>query len=357
MAMRKETATRASVTPRLNASAPERASSTIASATACGSGSRRGPASSEPAYQAAISSTSEMSRAPTLIPRGRPVERAGRKLARWADQLHAGDLGKDEVEGTCVGFFFGKGPAHDAFAVALAIDCKRVGVDGANAPRKSLPFGLRRSEDFFRLTGGVEKAVDGGSVARGPGTVEGIADDRDRPLGAEALHDTVHGDGALEPFAFELGAEVPEGQGGVDLALQRLLRQQRRRAVDDRRLLAEIDAGAPRQCLQQEPALVERAARNGELLALEIGDVSDGRLPRHHDGAERARRRMEDQAVAERALPRHPQPVREHEIGRAALERDLAGLGRGELDGLDLEIEPAIEAMRLDDVELPRQRP
>ena len=44
MAIANETATRASVAPRLNASAPERASLTIASATDCGSGSMRGPA-------------------------------------------------------------------------------------------------------------------------------------------------------------------------------------------------------------------------------------------------------------------------------------------------------------------------
>src|SRR5262249_51151498 len=67
MAMTKATATRASVVPRLKASAPERASSTIAIATACGSGSMRAPASCEPAYQAAINSASETSRATKFL--------------------------------------------------------------------------------------------------------------------------------------------------------------------------------------------------------------------------------------------------------------------------------------------------
>ena len=65
---------------------------------------------------------------------------------------------------------------------------------------------------------------------------------------------------------------------------------------------------------------------------------------------------IEHEIVAERALARDPQPVRQHHVGRAALERDLAGFGRGELERLDLQVGFAVEAMRLDDVELPRQR-
>ena len=113
----------------------------------------------------------------------------------------------------------------------------------------------------------------------------------------------------------------------------------------------EIDPRASRQPLQQQPALVERAAGDGELAALEIGDLVDRRPRRRHHGAERARRRIEDEVVAERAFARDPQPVRQHHVGRAALERDLAGLGRGELERLDPQIGFAVEAVRLDDVE------
>ena len=38
----------------------------------------------------------------------------------------------------------------------------------------------------------------------------------------------------------------------------------------------EIDAGALRQRLQQQPAFVERAAGHAELLALEIADAAIG---------------------------------------------------------------------------------
>ena len=80
------------------------------------------------------------------------------------------------------------------------------------------------------------------------------------------------------------------------------------------------------------------------------------RVRRHHDGAERARRRIEYEAVAERALTRDPQPVRQHHVGGAALERDLAGFGRGKLDGVDLQTGFAVEPVRPDDIEFPRQR-
>src|SRR5262249_23530828 len=100
-----------------------------------------------------------------------------------------------------------------------------------------------------------------------PRAVEGVADERYRPLRPEAPYDVIHGNGALVPLAFEIGAEIPKCQRGVGLALQRFLRQQRRRAVDDRRLFLEIKPAAARQRLQQEPALVERAAGNGKLPA------------------------------------------------------------------------------------------
>ena len=92
MASAKATATRASVAPRLKASAPERASLTIMSATACGSGSMRGPASCAPTYQAAISSASETAATPRSLLR--PVEGAAVELARRAHQLGAADLGQ-----------------------------------------------------------------------------------------------------------------------------------------------------------------------------------------------------------------------------------------------------------------------
>src|SRR5262249_56138031 len=91
----------------------------------------------------------------------------------------------------------------------------------------------------------------------GPRAVEGVADERYRPLRTEGFHDVIHADRACVSLAFEIGTEIPKRQRGLGLALQRLLRQQRRRAVDDRRLLLEIEAAAARQPLQQAPALVD----------------------------------------------------------------------------------------------------
>jgi hypothetical protein len=88
--------------------------------------------------------------------------------------------------------------------------------------------------------------------------------------------------------------------------LQRLLRQQWRRAVDNGRLLLEIQTGAARQRLQQQPAFVEWAAGNGKLLAAEIDDRPDQRLSGHHHRAERARRGIKDEIIAERTLARDP---------------------------------------------------
>ncbi len=160
----------------------------------------------------------------------------------------------------------------------------------------------------------------------------------------------------LKSLAFELGAEIPECERGIGLALQRLRRQERRGAVDDGRLPLEVETGAARKRLQQQPALVERAAGNGELSALEIGDVADRRLRWHHHGAERAGRGVEYQAIAQGTLARNPEPVRKHEIDRAAFERDLAGFGRGEFERFDREARLAVEAVRLDDIHFPRQR-
>src|SRR5262249_55446215 len=151
-----------------------------------------------------------------------------------------------------------------------------------------------------------EEALDGRSVAPGPRAVEGVADERYRALRPEGFHDVIHGDRACVSLGFEIGAEIPKRQRGIGLALQRLLRQQRQRAVYERGLFLEIEAAAARQRLQQEPALVERAAGNGELPASEIDDLPDRRSCRHHHRAERARRGIKDEVVAERTLARDP---------------------------------------------------
>src|SRR5262245_33770650 len=174
MAITKATATRARVAPRLTASAPERASSTIASATVSGSGSSRAPAIREPAYQAAISSASETSRAAKFVPRllrGRAIERARRQLTRRPDQLGAADLGQHAIERARIRLLLGKRPAHDPLAVAHPIDRKRGRVGDANAPGEPLPFRFGAGEKLLGLQRGVEETVHGRAVACAPAAV------------------------------------------------------------------------------------------------------------------------------------------------------------------------------------------
>ena len=117
---------------------------------------------------------------------------------------------------------------------------------------------------------------DQGQFGFDAGVTEIADTDLDR-VGRESVgsHDLVHRHGALEPFAFQFRAEVPEGQRRVGLPLQRFLRQQRRRTIDRRGLLPKINAGAARERLQQQPAFVDGATGNRNGLAFEIVDGAD----------------------------------------------------------------------------------
>ncbi len=79
----------------------------------------------------------------------------------------------------------------------------------------------------------------------------------------------------VKPDASSSRGVRPEVEHGVDLALLRLLGEQRRRAEDLRGVGPEIEIGGP-ECIghDQEPALVERAAGDPKLLALEIRQKS-----------------------------------------------------------------------------------
>src|SRR5215472_6823794 len=185
IAITNEAATRASVTPRLKASAPERASAMIANATDCGSGRSRSPARCEPSHQAAISSPSEMSRSTTSIPRARPIEAAGIKLPARADQIGPADLGQDTIERARVQLLVGDRAARNGVAIALAIDRQRCRVGNADARRKPCPLVLRAGQNVLRFLRNREEAIDRRAVVRRPGTVEDIADDGHRSSGAE----------------------------------------------------------------------------------------------------------------------------------------------------------------------------
>src|SRR3984893_16150887 len=102
-------------------------------------------------------------------------------------------------------------------------------------------------------------------------------------------------------------------------------------------------------------ALVERTARDGELLVLEVEDAADRRLRRCHHRAKRGRSRIKHECIAKRALASNPQPIGENEVDRAALERHLARFGRCKLEGIDDKVKFPFNAVPFDDVKFPRQ--
>ena len=156
-----------------------------------------------------------------------------------------------------------------------------------------------------------------------------------------------------KPLASSCGAEIPVIEARVHLAVERLGGEQRRRAVDDRRLRFQVDAVLLHARLQQQPALVDRAAADAELAALQIGERLDRRGRGHHHRAERAGIGIEGELGAERALARHPEPVRHHDVGIAGAQRDLAGLGACKLGDLERQVGLLVEPGGADRRELP----
>src|SRR6202048_1093079 len=275
--------------------------------------------------------------------------------ARSTNELRPADIGEDQIQGTRVRLLLGEWTPEDTFAVALAVDRDRICVTQAEIRREPLPFRFGPGQDFFCLMYCREKSLGSGGIAAGPIAVEGVTDDRDRSLRPEATYDVFHRNRTAEPSVLELGAKIPVGQGRVCLSLERLLRQQRRRTVDDDGLLSKIDACAQRKRLEQKPALVERTARDGELLVLEVEDAADRRLRRCHHRAKRGRSRIKHECIAKRALASNPQPIGENEVDRAALERHLARFGRCKLAGIDDKVKFPFNAVPFDDVKFPRQ--
>ena len=115
-----------------------------------------------------------------------------------------------------------------------------------------------------------DEAVDGALVAGGELLGKHVTDQSDRLLQPECCFGIAHVEDAAIAPCLQPGAEIPEIEARFGLALLQFLRDQRRRAVLERRLALEIDALADRGRLDDQPALVERAARDAENPALEV---------------------------------------------------------------------------------------
>src|SRR3984893_10113599 len=210
IAITKAAATRARVVARLSASAPERASSSSASATACGPGRRRSPAKWE-SGRPGCDQQAERDQPPaqSCLLRGGAIEGTGRQRARSTNELCPADIGEDQIQGTRVRLLLGERTPEDTFAVALAVDRARTCATRAEFRREPLPFRFGPGQDFFCLMYCREKSLDSGGIAAGPIAVEGVTDDRDRSLRPEATYDVFHRNRTAEPSVLELGAKIP----------------------------------------------------------------------------------------------------------------------------------------------------
>ena len=211
-------------------------------------------------------------------------------------------------------------------------------------------------QDLARLGRRREKTLERVLVRGREGFAEHIAGHRHRPARAERLLDVGHLDRAAEAPPLEIGAEIPEFERRLGLALGKFLRDERRRAVGRPRILGKVEARAERRRPQEEPALVDRSAGDADGPAREIGERMDRRILACHHRAQRARIGREHELVAEPSFARHPKPIPDNHVGRAALERDLGRLGGGKFGRLDVEVRRFVETARLHQRRFPTRR-
>jgi hypothetical protein len=186
--------------------------------------------------------------------------------------------------------------------------------------------------------------------------IEHIADRRDRSPRSELLLDIGDFDQPRESARFEIGAKIPVFERRIDLALRGLFRQERRRAVDHICRAPQIETGAARPCLQQQPAFVERPAGNRKLPPDEVAQAGDALRRIGNDRADRARIGIKHKVRAETALARNPQPIRDNDVGGATAQCNDRRVERRDIDDLQVEIGLSVEPLRADDADFPRKR-
>src|SRR3954449_12575424 len=115
--------------------------------------------------------------------------------------------------------------------------------------------------------------------------------------------------------------------------------------------------GAQCVCHDQEPTLVERAARDPKPLTLEIPQSFDRRTRRHHYGAERRREWGKGKVGAPAAFPGDPQPVRGDDIYRARLQAHGRRLVASKRYDVEFDAFGLVESIALNCVEDPTYGP
>ena len=125
--------------------------------------------------------------------------------------------------------------------------------------------------------------------------------------------------------------------------------EQRRRAVDGARVLAEVEAGRLQDVgPQQQPVLVEWAAGDADRLAPEVGGTADRRGGRRDQRALGRRIGQELHGLALGLEPRRKQDVGDDRVDRTAEEGDARRVARGDQHVLDLDADRLVEAVRGD---------
>src|SRR4051812_28444150 len=259
--------TRASVAPRCRNSAPLDASATTTSSTAGGEGSFAAPTKRAAIHQIASNRANDRRRS-TSVSGNCVIERAGIELGSRADEVAAAGLGQHAVEHARVPFFVIDAPARNAVAIALAISLEQGGIARAGERCDLVPGGIGGHQQLLGLAGHRDEARHRIAMTCRPGFVEDIADCGDRALGAEFRQYVLDTGKASKTLGLQLCAEIPEIEARIHLAVERLGGEQRRSTIDDGRLRFQVDAVLLHARLEQQPALVDGTAADGELAAL-----------------------------------------------------------------------------------------
>ncbi len=104
---------------------------------------------------------------------------------------------------------------------------------------------------------------------------------------------------------------------------------------------------------KDQPALVDGAAGDADLLALQVGKAFRRAVRRHHQAADRTRIGNEDEVAAGGPLPRHPKPVGDNDVHLASGKRNLGGRSAGNIQHLHGKAVRRVETVVTDRIDFP----
>src|SRR6516162_1018950 len=249
------------------------------------------------------------------------------QFLRRADELRPADFGEGAEQLSGIGLFIIDWPAWHRAAADFPISFERGLILCGHQGTQSFPLGIGLQENLVGPSGRTQKTIDGSGMRGNKALGKDIADRGDRLGQAEFGLCVAH---IVEPaitLALQPRTEIPEIQAGLRFTLPQLLVEKRWGTEHQTRLSRKIDATPPRCRAHDQPALVERAARDRERAPLYVRELVNRRIRLHHDRADCGGIRIEFERPAERALARNPEPVDDSDVDRSAVESKLAGFG------------------------------